>query len=178
MAVDPFWHLQLTLSTVRSVAPSQSAVELAMDMVAVLDGFIAHLTRLGSLKFHLIIGAKPFQHRIKALTRPWEQGTKMGDGSPIVVLRDAAIGRLKLLSLGLGLSESSQLLLVIEPIAQRLSHGRIARQFDAPMESAPVEIAVEASSELIWEADTESLRVVLVFSRHRNLLIFQNCYIV
>ena len=126
MAVDPFWRLQLTMPTVRSVAPSQSAVELAMDMVAALDGFIAQLAQLGSLKFDLMIGAKSFQHGIKALTRPWKQGTKMVDGGPIVRLSDAAIHRLKLLTLGLGLCESSQLLLVIEPIAQSFSHGRIA----------------------------------------------------
>ena len=97
-----------------------------MDMVTVLDSFIAHLARLGSRKFDVMIGAKPFSHGIKALTRPWEQVTKMAYGSPLGMLGDAAIDRVKLLTLGLWLYEPSQLLLMIEPSAQSLSHGRIA----------------------------------------------------
>ncbi len=105
------------MPAVRFIAPLRSAIELDMDMVAVLNGLMAYLVRLG---------AKPLQHGIETLTRPWKQVTKMVDGSPIVTRSDALISRLKLLALGLRLYESGQLLLVIEPIAQDISHGRVA----------------------------------------------------
>ena len=60
MAVSRFLRSQPALPTVRLVGPPQSAIELAMDVVAVLDGWIVHLARLGALKFNLMIGAKPF----------------------------------------------------------------------------------------------------------------------
>jgi hypothetical protein len=62
--------------------PSQSAIELAMDLVTVLDGLIAQLARLGALQFDLMIGTQPFQHGIKALTRPGKQGTQTVDSGP------------------------------------------------------------------------------------------------
>jgi prophage tail gpP-like protein len=74
-----------------------------VDLVAVLDGLIAHLARLGALQFDLMIGTKPFQHGIEALTRPGKQVTKTVDGGPIVTFSDAVIDRLKLLALGLRL---------------------------------------------------------------------------
>jgi hypothetical protein len=52
------------------MAPPQPAIELAMDMVAVFNGLIAYLARLGALEFDLMLGAKPLQHGIEALTRP------------------------------------------------------------------------------------------------------------
>jgi hypothetical protein len=66
-----------------SVAPLQSAIELTMDLVATLDSLIAHFTRLGALECDVMIGAKPFQHSIEALTRPWKQETKIVDGAAI-----------------------------------------------------------------------------------------------
>ena len=74
-----------------------------MDMVAVFNGLIAYLARLGALEFDLMLGAKPLQHGIEALTRPGKQVTKMGDGSPFVTFSDAPIGSLKLTTLGLRL---------------------------------------------------------------------------
>ena len=41
-------------------APPQTAIELAIDLVAVLDGSIAHLARRGALKIDVMISAKPF----------------------------------------------------------------------------------------------------------------------
>ena len=68
-----------------------------------MNGLIAYLARLGALEFDLMRGAKPLQHGIETLPRPWKQVTKMVDGSPIVTLSDALISRLKLLALGLRL---------------------------------------------------------------------------
>lgn len=103
MAGGRFWRSQPTLTPAGSVVPPQSAIELAMDLVAVLDGWIAHLGRLGALQFDLRVGAKPFQHGIEALTRPWKQVTKLVNRGPIATFRDASIDRLKLLALGLRL---------------------------------------------------------------------------
>lgn len=72
-----------------------------MDVVAVWDGGIAHVARLGALEFDVMIGAKPFYHGIEVLTRPGKQVTQTVDGSPIVTLSDAPIRRLKLLALTL-----------------------------------------------------------------------------
>ena len=70
MAVGGSLEGQPVLATIPLRVPPQSAIELAIDLVTVLDGGIAHLARLGALKIDLMISAKPFQHGIKALTRP------------------------------------------------------------------------------------------------------------
>ena len=113
------------MPTARSVAPSQSAIELAVDLVAVLDSWIPHLARLSALEFDVMIGTKSFDHRIKALTRPWQQLTKPMDRDPIVAFAEAVIGVLKLSTLGLRLEEPSALLLVIEPGAQGFSQSSV-----------------------------------------------------
>ena len=96
-----------------------------MDLVAVLEGLIAHPARLRPLQFDLMVGAKPFQHGIKTLTRPGQQITKLVDSSPIATFGKASIGGLKLLAWSLRVQEPCQLLLVIEPAAQGLSQGRV-----------------------------------------------------
>ena len=63
-----------------SIPPSQAAIELAMDLVARLEGLLAHLARLGALEFELAFGPKGFDHRIEVLTRPRHQLTKLVDG--------------------------------------------------------------------------------------------------
>ncbi len=103
MAVGRFVRSQLALPTARSGAPPQMAIEVAMDLVAVLDHLRAQVAGLGALQLHVMIGTKSFQHGIEALTRPGKQVTKAVDRHPIVVWSDAPIGRLKLLALGLGL---------------------------------------------------------------------------
>jgi hypothetical protein len=47
-------------SVASSVAPSQTARELAMDLRVALDGLITHLARLGALSFDVMISAQPF----------------------------------------------------------------------------------------------------------------------
>ena len=93
----------MTMAELGSSPPSQSAIELTVDLVALLEGLLAHRLRVGALQFDLIIGTKGFDHRIEALTRPWHQLTKPMDGDPIVVCAKAVIGALKLLTLGLRL---------------------------------------------------------------------------
>jgi hypothetical protein len=103
------------------MAPSQSAIELAVNLITLLDHVIVHLARLGALKVDLMISAKGFDHGIKTLSRPRHQLPKSIDGDPFMTFAEAMIGVVKLLTLGLGLQESSALLLIIEPIAQGFS---------------------------------------------------------
>ena len=87
----------------RSVTPPQSIIELAVDLVARLDGVVAHLAGLGTLGFDLMLGPKRFDHCIEALTGPWNELAKAIDGDPIVAFAEAEIGTLKLFTLGLRL---------------------------------------------------------------------------
>jgi hypothetical protein len=81
--------------------PTEPDIEVPMDVIAVLDSLRAQITALGALQLHLMIGPKAFQHGIATLTRPGKELTKTVDGHPIATLRNASIGRLKLLALGL-----------------------------------------------------------------------------
>lgn len=81
--------------------PSQSAIELTMDVVTRLEGWLAHLVGLGALKFDLMIGTKGFDDPIEVLTRPWHQLPKPVDVYPIVAFVEAVIGVVKLLLLDL-----------------------------------------------------------------------------
>jgi hypothetical protein len=48
-----------------------------------------------------------------------------------------------------GLEESRELLLLVEPCAQGLSYGGVARGLQASMGSTPVQIAIEALEEVV-----------------------------
>jgi len=48
-------------------------IELAVDLVERLDGVVAHLAGLDTLKFDLMLGAKGFNYCIEALTGPRDQ---------------------------------------------------------------------------------------------------------
>ena len=73
MGIGCFLGASAVISTIRSTAPSQSAIELTVNLIALLEGLLAHLVRLGALQFDLMIGAKGFHHRIEALTGPCRQ---------------------------------------------------------------------------------------------------------
>lgn len=113
-------------ATARLVPPPQPGIALAVDMVTLLEGLGTHLGRRSAVEFHVMIGAQSFQNGIEALTRPWKELTKPIDGDPSGVGAEALIGRLELPALGLRLYEPCQLLLVIEPVAQGFSYGRVA----------------------------------------------------
>jgi hypothetical protein len=97
-----------------------------MAMVTFLEGLVTHRGRRRAVEFHMVISAQAFQHGIEALTRPWQELTKPGDGDPSGVGAEALRGRVELLALGVRLSEPCQLLLGIEPVAQGFSYGRVA----------------------------------------------------
>jgi hypothetical protein len=104
---DALWRgMQLALrkplgERIRLAKPPQLGIELAVDMIALLDRLLIHLLRLGAVEFDLMIGAKGFDDRIETLTRPWKELTKPMDSDPVLVFREALIGPLELLSLGL-----------------------------------------------------------------------------
>lgn len=76
-------------------------IELAVDLIARLDGVVAHLAGLGTLEFDLMLGAKRFDHCIEALTGPRNQLPKSRDSDPTVAFAEAEIGTLKLFTLSL-----------------------------------------------------------------------------
>ena len=109
-----------------SGTPPQSVIELAVDLVARLDGVVACLTGLSALEFDLAFRPKGFDHRIEALTGPRDQGTQLRDGDPLVAFAQTVIGALKLLTLGLRFQEPGELLLIVEPTAQGVSDCGVA----------------------------------------------------
>jgi hypothetical protein len=94
----------------------------------------------------LLIGSECLQHGIETLPRPLEQLAKPRDGDTVVVA-DAVVGGLKLLPESVGLEESRELLLMVEPCAQGLSYGGVARGLKASRGGTPVQRAIEALEE-------------------------------
>jgi hypothetical protein len=103
MAFGRFWQLNVVRPIVCSGTPSQSVIELAVDLVALLDHVITHLADLGALEFDLVLRTEGFDHRIEALTGPRDELTKAMDGDPLMAFAETVVGTLKLLTLGLRL---------------------------------------------------------------------------
>src|SRR5687768_15323069 len=96
------WRFNVAWPPGRSGTPSQSMIELAVDLVASFDGVFTHLAGLSALEFNLMIGAQGFDHGVDALAGPWHQLTQVVDGDPLMAFAEAVIGVLKLLTLELG----------------------------------------------------------------------------
>jgi hypothetical protein len=92
-----------------------------MDMVAVGEGLRLEVVVLEGFEFDVLVGAECLQHGIETLPRPPEQLAQPRDGDAVVVGADAVVGGLKLLPERVGLEESRELLVVVEPDAQGLS---------------------------------------------------------
>jgi len=103
----------------------------------------------------VMIGAQRLQDGIETLTRPAKPLTQPRDGDPIVAGTEAVRGGLELPSEGVGLDEPRALLVVVEPGAQGLAYGGVARGWHASMGSTPVQIAIEALEEVVGEANTD-----------------------
>src|SRR5262249_43365894 len=97
--------------TPRSLAPPESDIELAMDMVAVWAGVSRSVVVLEGFEFDLLVGAQCLQHSIETLPRPLEQLAQPRDEDALVVVADAIVGGLKLLPERVGLEETCELLL-------------------------------------------------------------------
>jgi len=77
------------------------------------------------------------------------------DGDAVSGGADTIGSRLELSPQGLGLEEACELLLLVEPGAQGLAHGGVARGWKALMGGAPVQRAIEALDEVVGQADTD-----------------------
>ena len=126
-----------------------------MDVVAVLAGVRLEVVVLEDFEVDLLIGAECLQHGIETLPRPPEQLAQPVDGDAVVVVADAVVGGLKLPPEHVGLEESRELLLLVEPGAQGLSYGGVARGWHASMGSTPVQVAIEALEKVVGEANTD-----------------------
>ena len=125
MAIGAGCGSQAARATARSVAPSQAAIELAIDLVPLLESGRTHVARLSALQFDLRIGPQGFDYGIKAFTRPGHQLTQLRDRDPILACMEALIGVVQLLPLRLRLSESGELFLGIEPVPQGFSQRSV-----------------------------------------------------
>ena len=97
--------------------PSEVAIALAMDMVAVAGGWrVEGLCRQG-LQVNRLRGPQRFQDGIEPLPRPLQQAAAAMDGDPIRGRPLAVVGSPELLPEALWGHEPSQLLVLVEPIA-------------------------------------------------------------
>jgi len=126
-----------------------------MDVVAVLAGVSLAGVVLEDFEFDLLLGAEGLQHGIETLPRPPEQLAQPRDGDAVVVVAEAVVGGLKLPPEHVGLEESRALFLLVEPGAQGLSDGGVARGWHASMGSTPVQRAIEALEKVVGEANTD-----------------------
>jgi hypothetical protein len=88
------------------------------------------------------------------------------DRDTVMVGVEALVGGLELPVQGVGFYEPRLLLLVVQPYAQGLAYGGVARRGAPSRGGTPVEIAIEALEEYIGEADTDNPRIVLSFCGH------------
>jgi hypothetical protein len=149
-----------------------------MDLVAVGDGVGAPLAGLDDLEVDLVIGAECLQHGIEALPRPPEQLAKPRERDAVMVGAEALGGGLELPPQGLGVSEPGVLLWVVEPYAQGLTYGRIARRGHPSRGCPPVKRAIEALDELVGQADTDETRMALFCCWHGSPLLPEKHYVV
>ena len=133
----------------RLAAPPESAIQLAVDMVAVCEGAGAHLALRDDLEVDVMIGAKGLQDDIETLPRPPQELAQPMGGNAVVVGVEAMVGGLKLAPEGVGLDESGTLLLVVKPGAQGLADGGVARRVAPSRGGTPVEITIEALDEVV-----------------------------
>ena len=100
---------------VESVAPLQSAIELAMDVVTVLALLGTKRAGRQGGQVHLMLGTKCFDYRITTFPGPVQQMTKLGDGNPLMARAEAVVGDLELPLEDVGVNQPCTLLLVVKP---------------------------------------------------------------
>jgi len=126
-----------------------------MDVVAVLAGVRREGVVLEDFECDVLLGAEGLQHSIETLPRPPEQLAQRRNGDAVVVVAEAVVGGLKRPPEHGGLEVSRALFLLVEPGAQGVSDGGVARGWHASMGSTPVQIAIEALEKGVGEAHTD-----------------------
>ena len=149
-----------------SSTPPHADIELAMDLIAVGEGLGTQLVRPARLEVDVLRGAQGLQDGIKTLPRPLEQAAEPMDGDPVKGRTQAVVGGLELLPEDLRVQEPCQLLLLVEPAAQGVAHGRVAGGWTASMGRLPISQAVKALDQGVGQADAHDARVLRCFARH------------
>jgi hypothetical protein len=121
-----------------SRAPAEAAIALAMDMVAVVGDLVVDGLLREGLEVNGLRSTQGFQHGIKTLPRPLEQAAEPMDGDPVKGRTQAVVGGLELLPEDLRVQEPCQLLLLVEPAAQGVAHGRVAGGWTVSMGRLPI----------------------------------------
>ena len=99
---------------------------MAMDIVAVVGDVVVDGLRREGLEVNGLRSTQGFQHGIKTLPRPLEQAAEPMDGDSVKGRMQAVVGGLELLPEDRGGQEPCQLLVLVEPAAQGVAHGRVA----------------------------------------------------
>ena len=76
------------------------------------------------------------------------------------------VGSLELLLEDLRVQEPCQLLLLVEPAAQGVTHGRVAGGWTASMGRLPIEQAAQTLDQGVGQADADDARVLRFFVWH------------
>jgi hypothetical protein len=109
-----------------------------MDVVAVLGGLDVEGWLCQGLQVNSLPGTQDLQDGIEPLPRPLQQAAESINGDPVRGWTQAVVGSLELLLEGLRLQEPGQLLLLVEPAAQGLAQGRVARGGTPSMGRLPI----------------------------------------
>ena len=137
-----------------------------MDMVAVVGNLGVDVLLREGLEVNGLRSTQGFQHGIKTLPRPLEQAAEPMDGDPVKGRTQAVVGGLELLPEDLRVQEPCQLLLLVEPAAQGVAHGRVAGGGTASMGRLPISQAVKALDQGVGQADADDARVLRFFVWH------------
>jgi len=150
----------------RSRTPAEAAIALAMDMGAVVGGLGVEGRLRKGIKVNGLRGTQSLQDGIEPLPRPLQQAAEPMDGDPVRRRTQAVVGGLELLLEDLRGQEPCQLLLLVEPAAQGIAHGRVARGWTTSMGRLPISQAVKALDQGVGQADAHDARVLRCFARH------------
>jgi hypothetical protein len=161
----------------RSRAPAEAAIALAMDMVAVVGNLGVDVLLREGIEVNGLRSTPGFQHGIKPLPRPLEQAAEPMDGDPVKGRTQAVGGGLELLPEDLRGQEPCQLLVLVEPAAQGVAHGRVAGGWTASMGRLPISQAVKALDQGVGQADADDARVLRFFMWHGFPLVDAKHYI-
>ncbi len=149
-----------------SRAPAEAAIALPGHIVVVVGGVGMALVVLENAEGNVLRSAEGLHHGIKTFLGPLEVLAEPIDGDPVVVLTEAVVRSLELPPACLGFAEGRELLLLVQPNAQRLAESGVARGFRTLMGRAPVQQAIKALDKGIRQADADDPRVIRFFARH------------
>jgi hypothetical protein len=137
-----------------------------MDVGAVLGGLGVDGRLRQGLKVNGRRGTQGLQDGIEPLPRPLQQAAEPREGDPVRRRTQAVGGRLELLREDLRVQAACQRLVLVEPAAPGIAHGRVARGWTTAMGRLPISQAVQALDQGVGQTDAHDARVLRFVARH------------